>query len=219
MGAKWWIALPRWRSVDRQAFSPAPKPPEGDHMHSLTLNRLQAFEDEARRRSNSRVFLQLLSPLHAQWHAQRTRRVGFLLFHWHVIQHFRALALDGRLGVEPYGTDDFGPGGPFEAVDWTAALGGVPDSESLGDLQLYSRAMEGWHNEAHMEIGMVTGLDLMNPASNVFLTEFWNLHFFIDSRFDEQLHSYAEKQHPGLQEVDEVVEHIEGSHPGTIARI
>ena len=95
----------------------------------------------------------------------------------------------------------------------------VPNSQSLGDLENYSAAVEGWHNDAHMIIGEVTGLDMMDPLANVFFTEFWNLHFFINERFEEQLGFYASASHPQLRRKAKIVEHIEDQHPSTVARI
>ncbi len=74
--------------------------------------------------------------------------------------------------------------------------GGVADSQSLQELIAYSTAIEGWHNEAHMVVGMANGIDLMNPRTNVFLPQFWNLHFFINARLEEHLTSYAAAVHP-----------------------
>jgi hypothetical protein len=53
-------------------------------MHSFTLDQLQSFEDQARQEDSPHLYLQLLSPLHYQWHTT-PRRIGFLLFHWHLI--------------------------------------------------------------------------------------------------------------------------------------
>jgi hypothetical protein len=189
-------------------------------MHSVTLNRLQSFEDQAKQQGNPQLYLQLLSPLHALWHdPARRRRVGFLLFHWHVIEHFTALGLEAAMHVHPDTVADFSAGGRFAEADWNASMGGVADSTSLQELVDYSAAIEGWHNEAHMVIGEVTGLDMMNPRANVFFTEFWNLHFFINARFEEQMASYAKSTHPELKDSAAIVSHIEEQHPSVIARV
>jgi hypothetical protein len=187
-------------------------------MHSFTLDQLQSFDEQARQQDNPHLYLQLLSPLHDQWH-RVARRVGFLLFHWHVVGHYRALGLDQQMGVTGYAASDFDPGGDFAQAGWTASMGSVGDSQSLDELIDYSRAIEGWHNEAHMVVGMVSGVDLMNPLTNVFLPQFWNLHLFINARFDEQLASYAQAVHPELQGPDAIVEHVEAEHPAVITRI
>ena len=189
-------------------------------MHSVMLNRLRTFEDQARQANNPPLFLQLLSPLHALWHdPSRRRRVGFLLFHWHVIQHFTALSLDGVMHVQADTVADFSTSGRFAEGDWNASMGAVGDSTSLQELVDYSAAIEGWHNEAHMVIGDVTGLDMMNPRANVFFTEFWNLHFFINERFEEQMDAYAQATHPQLEGAAAIVAHIEEQHPSVIARV
>jgi hypothetical protein len=189
-------------------------------MHSVMLNRLRAFEDQARQANDPPLFLQLLSPLHALWHdPSRRRRVGFLLFHWPAIQHFTALGLDGAMHVRADTVADFSAGGRFAEGDWNASMGAVGDSTSLQELVDYSAAVEGWHNEAHMVIGDVTGLDMMNPRANVFFTEFWNLHFFINERFEEQIDAYAQSKHPQLQGAPAIVAHIEEQHPSVIARV
>jgi hypothetical protein len=38
---------------------------------------------------------------------------------------------------------------------------------------------------------MATGHNLMNPRTNVHLPEFWQLHYFINDRFEEQLAHYS----------------------------
>ncbi len=190
-------------------------------MHSVTLSRLQSFEDRAKQAKNPRLYLQLLSPMHAQWHARQARRVGFLMFHWHVIEHFKAAGLEPVLGVHPDRTADFSPGGRFAEADFAASMQGIGSSRSLTDLESYSQAIESWHNEAHMTIGQVTGLDMMNPTVNVFFTEFWNLHYFINARFEEQLRSYADAAHPdlGLQDAAAIIAHIETNHHTVVRRI
>jgi len=200
------------------------KAPTGRPIHSTMLTELDRFEKEARQQNNPQLYLQLLSPLHAQWHAipTRARRIGFLLFHWHVIEHFKALGLEAIENVQEDTVADFTPpGGKFDMADWGAIMDGVGDSTTLTELEDYSQAIEGWHNEAHMAISQVTGLDMMNPTVNVFFTEFWNLHYFINTRFEEQLRSYADSAHPDqkLNTPTDIVRHIEKEHRGTIALI
>ena len=48
---------------------------------------------------------------------------------------------------------------------------------------------------SHMAIGMAVHKNLMNPRTNVRLHEFWQLHFFINDRFEEKLANFA----PGSQ--------------------
>lgn len=188
-------------------------------MHNFTINRLQQFADQARQEDDPQAFLRLLSPLHAQWHGT-TRSVGFLLFHWHVVGHLQALGLDELLGVTGYDVADF-DNGAFADAGWTDSVGRMPASQSLNDLILYSRALEGWHNEAHMVVGEATGrgMDMMNPRVNVFFPEFWNLHTFINRRFEPELATYASANHPSLSGAAAIVAHVESEHPATVASI
>ena len=50
--------------------------------------------------------------------------------------------------------------------------------------------MENWHNQAHMAVEMATGENMMDPATNIFLRNFWRLHYFINARFLEALALY-----------------------------
>jgi hypothetical protein len=188
-------------------------------MHSVTLSQLQDFEDQATAQGDPQLYLRLLSPLHFLWHTRSPRRVGFLLFHWHVIAHFKAAGLEAPMGVVADTVADFDAGGRFSAAGWTDVMGGVPDATGLGDLESYSRAIEGWHNEAHMVIGDATGLDMMDPRANVFFPEFWGLHYFINAQFDHQLASYAAAVHPQLVTTEQQVGHVEDEHPSTISSI
>jgi hypothetical protein len=52
---------------------------------------------------------------------------------------------------------------------------------------LASLSAQAGTDEAHMVVGMASGVDLMNARTNVFLPQFWNLHFFINARFEKQL--------------------------------
>ena len=190
-------------------------------MHSVTLNRLQSFEDEARNTDNPRRYLERLGPLHNAWHSAPStgRRIGFLIFHWHVVEHFQALQLDQQMSVTPYTVNDFSPGGQFAEADWNASMQGIQPSRSLDDLVLYSQAIEGWHNEAHMVIGDVTGAPMMDPSVNVFYTAFWNLHSFINQRFEGEMQSYANAAHPTLRTPAQITKHIEAQHHQYVQRI
>ena len=98
-------------------------------------------------------------------------------------------------------------------------MGTVLPSRSLDDLALYSQQIEGWHGEAHMVIGDATGAPMMDPRINIFYTPFWNLHFFINARFEAELRSYAAAAHPAIDTPSDIVRHIEEQHHGQVRRI
>ena len=139
-----------------------------------------------------RVFIRQLGPLHAQWHVEHNAgqaTLGFLLFHWELIERFRAVGADQGLG----GLNGISPYTEPQLANFGAAYT-VLDSVSTGDvgeLENFSGDLEAWHNDAHMQIGMATGRNLMNPRTNVRLREFWRLHYFINDRFEEQLANYS----------------------------
>jgi hypothetical protein len=130
-------------------------------------------------------YLQQLSPIHVRWHMQSksTRTLGFLVFHWHVIDALKTAGVPklwpGKL--KPFSLGDFtGFGWPYN-VTLQAQSG---DFDSLAN---FSTAIETWHNEAHMAIGMATNTPMMDPGQNVFYLPFWRLHYFINERFLEEL--------------------------------
>lgn len=61
---------------------------------------------------------------------------------------------------------------------------------NLDSLAAFSHDIEGWHNEAHMAIGMATGVDMMDARTNITHVEFWRLHYFINAKFFQQLQRY-----------------------------
>src|SRR5215210_4486366 len=89
-------------------------------------------------------FLTRFSPIHVRWHGG-SRIPGFLLFHWHAVEHVKALGLDRILGVSPYNIDDFQSGGEFADADWDPFMADVRPSASLDELVDYSFQMENWH--------------------------------------------------------------------------
>jgi len=187
-------------------------------MHIGMVRNLQRIADGARRNRNPPRFLTRYSPIHVRWHSS-SRIPGFLLFHWHSVEHIKSLGLDTMLGVSPYGINDFRPGGDFADADWNDFMGGFAPSSSLDELVAYSNQLENWHNNAHMVIGDTLGVDLMNAATNVFLREFWNLHFFINQRFENELKSYAEANHSELTSASSIVQHIESLHHRYVSTI
>jgi hypothetical protein len=195
-------------------------------MHSALEQILESYEQSARRQGSPNVYLRQLAPLHERWHSfsRGARPIGFLLFHWHVIQHFKGSGLEQQMGTTPYTVADFSAGGDFAASDWPSWMGGIADALDLQGLANYSLAIERWHNvEGHMVVGQVSGrgMDMMNPLVNIFFPEFWRLHYFINERFEEQLASYARGAHPVLElrGAGEVVDHVGTSHHELIASV
>jgi len=156
--------------------------------HSFSVTALNRIGADARRRTDPMAFLRQLSPLHVQWHRTplAARSLGFLLFHWYVIQNFKK-ARGPQVwpgGVRPYTTRDFGNfGWPYRVT--TEATAGDIDSFAA-----FSLDIERWHGDAHMAIGMATGTPMMDAAQNIFHLPFWRLHYFINERFIEQLENY-----------------------------
>jgi hypothetical protein len=193
-------------------------------MHSVVEQILESYEQAARQQGTPAAYLNRLAPLHDRWHrfSRGARPIGFLLFHWHLIKHFKGAGLEQPMGVAAYEVADFSPGGDFAQAQWPAWMGGVADAQDLQGLADYSLAIERWHNvEGHMVVGMVTGRgeDMMDPLVNIFFPEFWRLHYFINDRFEEQLAFYAEGTHPdlGLTTATEIVDHIEQTHHQALA--
>jgi hypothetical protein len=148
-----------------------------------------------------RVFLRKLGPVHAQWHTEHNGGIatlGFLLFHWELINRFKAVGADGGLG---------GLNGITAYTETQLANFGAPydvtDGVSAGDaaaLEQFSGDVEAWHNDAHMEIGNAVHHNLMNPRTNVRRHEFWQLHYFINDQLAAALTRYA----PGAAEADTI---------------
>jgi hypothetical protein len=194
-------------------------------MHSTLEQILASYEQRSRQLNAPNEYLRQLAPLHRQWHgfSRGARPIGFLLFHWHLIEHFKGAGLEQQMQTRAYTVADFSTGS-FSGSDWPAWMGDVPDATDLQSLADYSLAIERWHNvEGHMTVGMVTGRgeDMMNPLVNILFPEFWRLHYFINDRFAEQLASYAESAHPdlGLADAAAIVDHIEETHHQALAFI
>jgi hypothetical protein len=138
-----------------------------------------------------RVFIRRLGPIHARWHAEHNAgqaTLGFLIFHWELIKRFEKIGADqglgGLSGIQAYSEAQLANfGAPYNVTDEVKAN----DIESF---EFFSSDVEAWHNDAHMQVGMSTGHDLMNPRTNVRRPEFWRLHYFINERFEEQLAVY-----------------------------
>lgn len=156
--------------------------------HSPTIRAINSYATDAIKQNNPLSFLQRFSPLHNRWHTTSLRNnLGFLLFHWHVVT-----------ALKKSHADQIWTGGvqPFTSADWKTQFDwpyNVPMNVVAGDFDSFagfSSNIENWHNEAHMAVQMVTGEDLMNATTNVYLRNFWRLHYFIDSRFLEALTAF-----------------------------
>ena len=164
---------------------------------------------------NPSGFLEGLSDIHPDWHAENLRTYGFLMFHHRVVRSFNAIVnvqlqpqitaftpdqLTG-MGVQPFAAD----------------LANVDTLREMADL---SSSIESWHNSAHGSIGNVTQTPMMDPAQNIFFRPFWQLHLYIDGLFQTVLQQYGNRQHPNqFVNATAVAGHLEVSHHSWITRI
>ena len=139
-----------------------------------------------------KTFIRTLGPVHAQWHVEHNQGIatlGFLLFHWELIERFKKAGADAGLGglhgIQPFTEAQFSSFGRPYNVTVQVQAGSVTSFET------FSGDLEAWHNDAHMAVGMATHHNLMNPRTNVRRPEFWQLHYFINVKFEEQLHRYG----------------------------
>src|SRR5262249_15623275 len=136
-------------------------------------------------------FLKRLSPLHKRWHSTNLpTRIGFLDFHWHVVRAFKVAGGETYWSTKivPYTEADFK--NTFQYPYDVTAKATEGDFDSLAR---FSADIQDWHNDAHMNIGMVDGFDMMDPKTNIFHPEFWRLHFFINDKFRSELAVYDPK--------------------------
>jgi hypothetical protein len=139
-----------------------------------------------------KTFIRKLGPIHGQWHQEHNGGIatlGFLLFHWELVQRFKSVGADtglgGLHGIQPYTEAQFSAFGQPYNVTETVPRGNV------NAFEVFSGDVEAWHNDAHMAVGMAVHHNLMNPRTNVRRPEFWRLHYFINDRFDEQLRKFG----------------------------
>jgi hypothetical protein len=155
--------------------------------HSFTVAALNKLGNDAKKLGDPMSYLRNLGPIHLQWHrgSLAARRIGFLLFHYHVIENLKKCGGPAMFGgIKPYTPAQFAAfGQPYDVT--SKATNG--DLDSLAD---FSLDLEGWHGDAHMAIGMATGVDMMNPLTNINHVEFWRLHYFINAKFFQQLRRY-----------------------------
>lgn len=180
-------------------------------MHDASKRQLQLLREQAMlgpTRRRSRIFLNGLAELHFDWHTTR-RTYGFLLFHADVIGHFKAAGGPGRFdGVTPFTLDELSSfGAPYEVT----TIASQDDPESLRG---FSRELETWHNHAHMSVEMALGVDMMNPRTNIYVLEFWRLHYFIQARFAAELRRFR----PGVQQPTAIAR-VEDAHHSFVPKI
>ena len=160
-------------------------------------------------------FLEGLSSIHDDWHTQFDRGYGFLLFHNRVVRAFRAIVLPAvNPTIQAFTAQEFQDMGvtPFQAD--------LTNVDTLGELVSFSTSIESWHNTAHMAIGTATGTPMLDPCQNIFFRAFWQLHFFIDERFETTLQQYGDQAHPNQFVIASAIAgHIEARHHGWVPRI
>ena len=86
----------------------------------------------------------------------------------------------------------------------------------MAALRAFSSAIETWHDDAHMKIQMATGLNMMNPMTNINLGEFWRLHYFINARFEQKLKTYRQS---ASQSIPTVITQIESQAHSSVPSI
>ena len=183
-------------------------------MHNNSKAQLEALKNYAMQfpagPARRTAFLNGLSPIHVAWHSLPVSH-GFLLFHWEVIKHFKAVGGPAQFGgvIAFTATQLSNFGAPYN-VAVTVAQG------DLAALSAFSVAIQSWHNGAHMSIQMATGLNMMNAGTNIYLREFWQLHYFINARFESKLRNY---RHVATQSIPSVIAHIESGHHSAVPRI
>ena len=87
-------------------------------------------------------------------HLAGARPIGFLLFHWHVIEHSRGAGLERQLGGDTAYTVATSALAA-SSWPWPAWMGDIADAGDPRGLADYSLAIARWHNvEGHMVFGM-----------------------------------------------------------------
>ena len=155
--------------------------------HTPTTSAIDRYANDAIKKKDPLVFLKEFGPLHNRWHTTALRnRLGFLLFHWHVVTALKKSHADQIWpgGIQPFTIAD------WEGFNWPYNITTAVTAGDFDSLAAFSSAIENWHNEAHMAVMNATGENMMNPLTNVLLLNFWRLHYFIDARFMEALASF-----------------------------
>lgn len=182
--------------------------------HSMLITALETAARDARSAGNAMLFLNRLESNHTNWHNRSlsARGLGFLIYHWYVIKSFRQARAANLWtgGIRPFRPVDFANfGWPYD-VSASAHSG---DFASLAD---FSIAIETWHNDAHMAVGVAFGIadEMMNPSINIYHREFWRLHYFINNRFLTEIRRFD-----SAGSVAQKVQRLETSHHGDLYRV
>jgi len=172
--------------------------------HSPTTRAIDRYANDSIKQKDPLVFLREFGPLHKRWHMTSLRNnLGFFLFHWHVTSAFKKCHADQIWpgGVQPFLSAD------WDQFDWPYDLSSNVTAGDFDSLSAFSLAVERWHNEAHMAVETATGQNMMDPATNIFLRDFWRLHYFIDARFLEALATFD-----GKGPVTQQISNLERNH-------
>ena len=158
--------------------------------HSILTTSLKSAADRSLDAGNPMLFLSQLEAIHQNWHRRTfsARRLGFLVFHWSVIEEFKRAKCPSIWtgGIRPFRPKDFKDfGWPYDVTVRAA-------SKDIDSFAGFSMAIESWHNDAHMAVGTAFGIadDMMDPRVNIYHREFWRLHYFINSKFLPELRRF-----------------------------
>lgn len=118
-------------------------------------------------------FLGELEDIHDNWHRNRDFEgsfIGFLSFHREIIFYYRrVLRKHGQKLPRAFTLGQLSAMHAYES--WIDGL----DNE-----RIFSQAIENWHNSVHRNHH---DPDFMDPKKNIYLTDFWKLHLFLNNRF------------------------------------
>ena len=116
------------------------------------------------------------------------RGLGFLSFHWFVIETFKRANCPSLWsgGIRSFRLVD------FTNFGWSYNVTARARANDINSLASFSLAIESWHNDAHMAVGQAFGIadEMMNPRVNIYYREFWRLHYFINDKFLAELRRY-----------------------------
>ena len=158
--------------------------------HTILVDTLKTDADAAHTSGNPILFLNRLESVHPNWHGRtfNARGLGFLSFHWHVIEAFKRAGCSALWtgGIRAFRNTD------FTSFGWSYNVTTRARADDINSLADFSLAIETWHGDAHMAVGTAFGIadDMMNPRVNIYYREFWRLHYFINDRFLRELRRY-----------------------------